>query len=161
MATIMIDEDDITNDAVEVAMDFHQVEAYNQNLPISPSSPCQAIVLDDIEISDDDDSDDDDPELGQYVTTKIVAAVPKKKEVAEEEEDDDDFLNDAVDVATDEDEEIGSLQPALTEGEYEEGDCQTSGEDEDGEEILAVGVDLQEEDLIGNKDINLNLLQKS
>ena len=147
------DEDDIANDALEVAVDFHEVEAYNQN-PTTSSPPCQAIVLDDIEISDDDDSDDDDPELGQYVTTKIVAAIPKMKEVVEEEEEEEDFLNDAVDVATDEDEEIGSLQPALTEGEYEEGqhDCQTSGEDEDGEEILAVGVDLQEEDLIGNKD---------
>ena len=88
------DEDDISNDAVEVAVDFHQVEAYNQNPP-SPSPRCQAIVLDDIEISDDDDSDDDDPELGQYVTTKMVAAVPKMEEVAEKEEEDD-FLNDAV-----------------------------------------------------------------
>ena len=73
------DEDDISNDAVEVAVDFQQVERYNHNPP-SSSPPCQAIVLDDIEISDDDDSDDDDPELGQYVTTKIVAAVPKMKE---------------------------------------------------------------------------------
>ena len=38
------------------------------------------------------------------------------------------FLNDAVDVAIDEDEVNGSLQPALTEDEYEDGDCQTSAD---------------------------------
>ena len=113
------DEDDISNDAVEVSVDFHQVEHNNQNPPSpSPHTPhTHSIVLDDIEISDDDDSDDDDPELGQYVTTKIVAAVPKMKEGEEEEEEEEDFLNDAVDVAIDEDEVNGSLQPALTEGE--------------------------------------------